>query len=320
MEIRDLSVDYVMPGRAIHAVSKVSLSLPAGSAMGLVGESGSGKSTLGMAILQLLDDNAKVTGEAFYNGEDLLQLPPQRLNELRWKEIAAVFQKSMNSLSPVHRIGGQMMDIYRIHHPKESLAARKARVLETLKMVHLPPRVFRLYPHELSGGMMQRVSIALSLLNHPRLILFDEATTALDVITQGQILAEVKRLQKELGLTRIMITHDMAVVASSCDLVAVLYAGRLMEVGSTAKIMEKPAHPYTQGLLNAFPSLYGEEKILSAIPGKLPDLSYDIPGCVFAPRCPHASERCRKERPTLQALPDGRQAACFMLEEVNENG
>jgi len=318
LDIRNLSVDYRMPSQTIHAVDHVSLSLEEGQSLGLVGESGSGKSTLGMAVLRLLGENAKVEGTVLYKGEELLTMTQNRLHELRWQEIAAVFQKSMNSLSPVHRIGGQMEDIYRVHHPKEGKASIREQVLEALKWVRLPQRVFRLYPHELSGGMMQRVSIALSLMNHPRLVIFDEATTALDVITQGQILSEVMRLEEEFHLTRIMITHDMAVVAQSCSHVAVLYAGRLMEVGPTKAVLSDPAHPYTKGLTGSFPSLYGMEKTLLSIPGRLPDLSYDIPGCVFAPRCPHATERCRRERPELTDLPDGRQAACFFPGEAQQ--
>ncbi len=319
LEISHLSVDYISAGRAVHAVDDVSLTLAAGGSLGLVGESGSGKSTLGMAVLRLLNDNARVRGAARLEGEDLLTMGDARLREVRWRKIAAVFQKSMNSLSPVHRIGMQMADIYRVHHPEEKKAAME-QVGEALQWVRLPKRVLKLYPHELSGGMMQRVSIALSLLNHPSLVIFDEATTALDVITQGQILKEIARLQQEFRLARIMITHDMAVVAGSCETVAVLYAGRLMEAGPTRAVLSSPMHPYTKGLTGAFPSLYGEGKTLSSIPGRLPDLSTDIPGCVFAPRCPYALARCRRERPPLLGLGGGRQAACFLVKEAENHG
>ena len=319
LEVRELTVDYALGRRRIRAVDQVSLSLVAGQSLGLVGESGSGKSTLGMALLRLLGENAQVTGQARFDGEDLLAMDLPRLQALRWQEISAVFQKSMNALSPVHRIGHQMADIYRVHHPREPRRALRERVLEALRWVNLPPRVYRLYPHELSGGMMQRVAIALSLLHRPRLVVFDEATTALDVITQGQILTEVKRLEREFHLTRIMITHDMAVVAQSCTHVAVLYAGRLMEVGPTREVLTAPLHPYTQGLTASFPTLHAADKTLSSIPGRLPDLSCRFPGCIFAPRCPRAMPRCRQERPPLKNLPGGRQAACFLLEEVTPN-
>ena len=248
-------------------------------------------------------------------------MPESRLRQVRWQELAAVFQKSMNALSPVHRIGNQMADVYRLHHPEADKAACRARVLEVLRQVDLAERVYKLYPHELSGGMMQRVSIALSLINHPRLVIFDEATTALDVITQGQILKEIQRLEKELGLTRMMITHDISVVATSCTHVAVLYAGRLMEVGPAASVLRSPAHPYTAGLMAAFPSLTGEKKPLQGIPGSLPDLTQTIPGCVFAPRCPYATEACRAAQPPLETIEPGWQAACHhCLREVSTHG
>ena len=322
LEIRDLCVDYLMQEGSVHAVDHVSLTLEEGSSLGLVGESGSGKSTLGMAILRLLPEKtARVTGSAVFQGEELLTMPESRLRQVRWQELAAVFQKSMNALSPVHRIGNQMADVYRLHHPEADKAACRARVLEVLRQVDLAERVYRLYPHELSGGMMQRVSIALSLINHPRLVIFDEATTALDVITQGQILKEIQRLEKDLGLTRMMITHDISVVATSCTHVAVLYAGRLMEVGPAASVLRSPAHPYTAGLMAAFPSLTGEKKPLQGIPGSLPDLTQTIPGCVFAPRCPYATEACRAAQPPLETIEPGWQAACHhCLREVSTHG
>ena len=322
LEIRDLCVDYLMQEGSVHAVDHVSLTLEEGSSLGLVGESGSGKSTLGMAILRLLPEKtARVTGSAVFQGEELLTMPESRLRQVRWQELAAVFQKSMNALSPVHRIGNQMADVYRLHHPEADKAACRARVLEVLRQVDLAERVYKLYPHELSGGMMQRVSIALSLINHPRLVIFDEATTALDVITQGQILKEIQRLEKELGLTRMVITHDISVVATSCTHVAVLYAGRLMEVGPAASVLRSPAHPYTAGLMAAFPSLTGEKKPLQGIPGSLPDLTQTIPGCVFAPRCPYATEACRAAQPPLETIEPGWQAACHhCLREVSAHG
>ena len=302
LDFKDVCVTYEMPGRSVYAVDHVSLSLEKGQSLGLVGESGSGKSTLGMALLRLLPDTAKVTGSMMLDGQDMLTLSPKELHNVRWKKLSAVFQKSMNALSPVHRIGRQMVDIYLLHAPNASKAEAKARVIEVLKVVGLGERVFRAYPHELSGGMMQRTAIALSLLNNPEMILFDEATTALDRITQGQILMEVKRLEKEFNLTRIMITHDISVVASSCTHIAVLYAGRLMETGATADVLKQPMHPYTIGLLNAFPKLHGEKTRMTGISGSLPDLSQPIPGCVFAPPL----SLCHGGVPQMCAAPDRR--------------
>ena len=178
-------------------------------------------------------------------------------------------------------------------------------------MVGLPDRVYRLYPHEMSGGMLQRVAIAISLLHSPQLLIFDEATTALDVVTQGQILEEVVRLEKALNTTRIMITHDMSVVSASCTKTAVMYAGQMMEIGQTRDVLKRPMHPYTQGLLHSFPTLTGERKTLESIPGSLPDLSVEHAGCVFAPRCPYATDRCHAKRPAARQMEDGRTVACW---------
>lgn len=315
LEFQHVSVDYLMGKHRVHAVDEVSFSVEKGDSVGIVGESGSGKSTLGLATLRLLDPKtADVRGQCLLEGEDLLSMSDQRLHEIRWRKLAAVFQKSMNALSPVHKIGLQMSDVYSTSHPDAGKAETKERVMAVLRQVNLAERVYSSYPHELSGGMMQRVSIALSLLNKPDLILFDEATTALDVVTQGQILKEVQQLEKELGLTRLMITHDISVVAASCSHVAVMYAGRLMEFGPTKNVLKNPVHPYTKGLMSAYPSLRGEKTAMSGIPGSLPDLKMDIPGCVFAPRCPYATDTCRSSRPQCRTIDEGWQAWCHFAE------
>ena len=287
--------------------------------MGIVGESGSGKSTLAMALLRLHPKSTEITGEALFDGKDLFSISEAEMNELRWMKLAVVFQKAMNALSPVHRISTQIEDIYRVHCPNASGEEIQERAMELLKLVNLPPRVYRLYPHEMSGGMLQRVAIAISLLHHPQLLIFDEATTALDVVTQGQILREILEMEKTLETTRIMITHDMSVVATTCNKVAVMYAGELMEFGMVKDVLTRPRHPYTQGLQDSFPSLKGENPKLLSIPGFLPDLSKDIPGCVFAPRCAHATERCRREKPPMTKTSEAGQAACWLC-VGDENG
>ena len=284
-----------------------------------MGESGSGKSTLAMALLRLHPKSTEITGEALFDGKDLLSISEAEMNELRWMKLAVVFQKAMNALSPVHRISPQIEDIYRVHCPSASGEEIQERAMELLKLVNLPPRVYRLYPHEMSGGMLQRVAIAISLLHHPQLLIFDEATTALDVVTQGQILREILEMEKTLETTRIMITHDMSVVATTCNKVAVMYAGELMEFGMVKDVLTRPRHPYTQGLQDSFPSLKGENPKLLSIPGFLPDLSKDIPGCVFAPRCAHATERCRREKPPMTKTSEAGQAACWLC-VGDENG
>ena len=319
LTVKDLNVTYINKTRRVMAVRRASFSIDKGDSLGIVGESGSGKSTLAMALLRLHPKSTEITGEALFDGKDLFSISEAEMNELRWMKLAVVFQKAMNALSPVHRISTQIEDIYRVHCPNASGEEIQERAMELLKLVNLPPRAYRLYPHEMSGGMLQRVAIAISLLHHPQLLIFDEATTALDVVTQGQILREILEMEKTLETTRIMITHDMSVVATTCNKVAVMYAGELMEFGMVKDVLTRPRHPYTQGLQDSFPSLKGENPKLLSIPGFLPDLSKDIPGCVFAPRCAHATERCRREKPPMTKTSEAGQAACWLC-VGDENG
>ena len=303
LELKNVNVRYIMKDKKVHACQHVSLEIEEQDSIGIVGESGSGKSTLVSAVLRLLPHRiTQVDGEILYNGKDLLKLTKDEMDALRWTDLSIVFQKSMSALSPVHKVGAQMEDVYRVHFPNADKNEIKQRVYDLFKVVNLSDRVYELYPHELSGGMMQRVSIALSLLHNPRLLVLDEATTALDVVTQSQILREIMSLEQNLNVTRIMITHDVSVVASTCKKIAVMYAGRLMESGETKDVLVNPQHPYTQGLLKSFPSFKGAKNDLRGIPGSLPDLSQDIPGCVFAPRCPFATEKCRTVEPELKTI------------------
>ena len=303
LELKNVNVRYIMKDKKVHACQHVSLEIEEQDSIGIVGESGSGKSTLASAVLRLLPHRiTQVDGEILYSGKDLLKLTKDEMDALRWTDLSIVFQKSMSALSPVHKVGAQMEDVYRVHFPNADKNEIKQRVYDLFKVVNLSDRVYELYPHELSGGMMQRVSIALSLLHNPRLLVLDEATTALDVVTQSQILREIMSLEQNLNVTRIMITHDVSVVASTCKKIAVMYAGRLMESGETKDVLVNPQHPYTQGLLKSFPSFKGAKNDLRGIPGSLPDLSQDIPGCVFAPRCPFATEKCRTVEPELKTI------------------
>ncbi len=313
LTLDNLCVTYKNKQKQVYAVKNAAFSINKGDALGVVGESGSGKSTLAMAVLRLLPKRtAEVTGTANFLGRDLLAMDDKQLTEIRWKELAVVFQKAMSSFSPVHRIGDQINDIYRVHNPHAQKDEAKARALELLKLVNLGERVWRLYPHELSGGMLQRVAIAMSLLFNPRLLILDEATTALDVVTQGQLLHEIKRMEQTMDMTRIMITHDMSVVAASCNKVAVMYAGDIVEVGPVKQVLKTPAHPYTQGLLGSFPSLKGETKALRAIPGSIPDLSKKYNECIFASRCPHVTDECRKARPETVSVGEDWSARCIL--------
>ena len=303
LELKNVNVRYIMKDKKVHACQHVSLEIEEQDSIGIVGESGSGKSTLASAVLRLLPQRiTQVDGEILYNGKDLLKLTKDEMDALRWTDLSIVFQKSMSALSPVHKVGAQMEDVYRVHFPNAQKEEIKQRVYDLFKVVNLSDRVYELYPHELSGGMMQRVSIALSLLHNPRLLVLDEATTALDVVTQSQILREIMSLEQNLNVTRIMITHDVSVVASTCKKIAVMYAGRLMESGETKDVLVNPQHPYTQGLLKSVPSFKGAKNDLRGIPGSLPDLSQEIPGCVFAPRCPCATDKCRTVEPELKTV------------------
>lgn len=305
LTLDNLNVTYLNKKKRVYAAKNIQFTLNKGISLGIVGESGSGKSTLAMAILGLLPQSgAEVTGQALLNGQNLVGLSQSEYAKLRWKDIAAVFQKSMNALSPVHRISEQVEDIYRVHDKSASAAQIAERCQYLFSLVNLPARVYRLYPHELSGGMLQRVCIAISLLFNPKLLILDEATTALDVVTQGQILEEILEIEKEFDMARITITHDMSVVAESCQQVAIMYAGEIMEIGWTKDVLSKPKHPYTIGLLASFPSLKDECKILKSIPGFLPDLSRQSTGCIFAARCPQKMEICTRKKPTAVKLED----------------
>ncbi|WP_313346905.1 ABC transporter ATP-binding protein [Sedimentibacter sp.] len=311
LSIKNENVIYKVKNKSIHAVNNVSFDIEQQDSLGIVGESGSGKSTLALSILRLLPKKTtEVSGEIIFEGINLLDLSESELENIRWKEISVVFQKSMNSLSPIHKIGSQMSDIYMLHNKTASKAEVKNKMTELLELVNLPQRVYTMYQHELSGGMMQRVSIALSLMHNPKLIIMDEATTALDVITQGQILSEITELEKRLNVTRIMITHDMSVVANTCKKIAVMYAGNLVEFGFVKDIISNPKHPYTQGLLKSFPTLKGERGVLRGISGSLPDLSVQHDGCIFESRCAAKGERCLKEKPGTVILENGRMVMC----------
>ena len=315
LDVRNLSVTYKNKNKCVYAVSNASFSIDQGDSMGIVGESGSGKSTMAMALLRLLPRKKTVVeGEAGFLGQDLLHISDEQLDKLRWKNLSVVFQKAMNSFSPVHRIGDQIEDIYRIHEPNATRKEAHGQAAKMLALVNLNERVYKLYPHELSGGMLQRVMIAVSLLHEPDLLIMDEATTALDVVTQGQILGELRKMESELKTSRIIITHDISVVSSSCNKIAVMYAGSLLESGHVSEVLARPAHPYTKGLLAAFPPLRGQRVVLESIPGYLPDMAARHEGCIFAARCPEAMEKCKSAAPARTDLGNDHFVSCHLIE------
>ena len=339
LDVKNLFVDYHASSGTVHAVTDVSFTLKRGEILGLAGESGSGKSTLAYAITCLLRPPAMISGgEILYyprqsqhgrdnsrvaithlskSGKsrqekggneqsiegtmpiDLLQLSPAQLRDLRWNDLAIVFQSAMNALNPVMMVGAQIMDVLRTHRPDMGSDARKERAIELFQLVGIAPDRLRSYPHELSGGMRQRAIIAIALALSPEILIMDEPTTALDVVVQREILTEIIRLRENLGFSVIFITHDLSLLLELADHVAIMYAGRIVEKASQRDLYLHPRHPYSYGLLNSFPSLHGPRRKMAGIPGSPPDLREVPPGCAFHLRCPLAIDVCHEVLPSL---------------------
>jgi len=323
LTLRNVSIAYHTRKGDVRAVRNVSLDLRAGESIALIGESGSGKTTLGLSIVRLLVKSAEVTeGEIIYRRDgkevNVLELNKNELREFRWKECAMVFQSALNAFNPVIRIWDQMRDTAQSHGWKDKKAIRQ-RSLELLRFVQLDAeRVIDSYPHELSGGMRQRVLIALSLLLDPQVLILDEPTTALDILTQRTIIDLLRKLKEEQHFTMIFISHDLAIAAELADRIATMYAGRVVELGSEDDIFYRPRHPYTLGLIRAVPKVVGDFQELFSIPGSPPDL-IDLPsGCKFHPRCPYATDKCREEEPDLVEVGPDHQAACWHWQEVEK--
>ncbi len=316
LAVKDLAIDYRQSRTIVRAVNHVSLSLEDGEALGVVGESGCGKSTLVKGILALLPKNAVVAdGTVFLQGQDMFRLDEAARRRLRWTAIAYVTQSAMDSLDPVARVIDQFAQTWRAHRRGDSHGLRM-RAEKLFESVGLDPRWLKSFPHELSGGMRQRVIIALSLLFEPVLLIADEPTTGLDVIVQRQVLDLLRRVRVEHRMAVIFVSHDIAVVAELCGSVAVMYAGRVVEKGTVADILGRPQHPYTIGLKQAFPDIRDPNRILISIPGAPPPLDRSIQGCAFAARCPFARGRCRVEKPVLRKI-SGQHVACHFAEEAD---
>ncbi len=306
LNIEDLTVRFDTPEGVITAVEGLNLTVEAGSTFGIVGESGSGKSQAMLAVMGLLAANGRATGRALLEGQDLLSMPAAALNRIRGNRLAMVFQDPMTSLNPYLTIERQLTEVLE-HHQGASRGQARRRVIEALEAVRIPEaeRRLRMYPHECSGGMRQRIMIAMALLCRPALLIADEPTTALDVTVQAQILSLLRDLQRDFGTAILMITHDLGVVAGLCDQVMVMYGARVMEQAPATRLFSQPLHPYTRGLLAAVPRLDGGGHRLAAIPGQPPNAASRPEGCPFATRCAQADTRCHQERPVLQgAAPD----------------
>jgi len=312
LSVQDLGVTFRTSRGTIRAVDGVSLSIAAGEVLGLVGESGSGKSVTLRAIGRLLRPNATVTGRIGWRGDDLLTASPQRLRAIRGAGIGMIFQEPTAALNPVLSIGLQIEESL-IAHTDLDRGQRRQRAIELLSLVGIPAAAERLgqYTHEFSGGMRQRAMIAIALAAQPQLLLADEPTTALDVTIQDQILKLLLRLVEELGMALLLVTHDLGVIAETCDRVAVMYAGRICESGSVGAIFAHPRHAYTDALLRAVPGEGRAREMLLSIPGQPPRLDRPVPGCAFAPRCGYAEARCAHERPALIACGSRHESACF---------
>ncbi len=314
LEVKDLKMYYFTSRGVVRAVDNVSFELKKGEVMGLAGESGCGKSSLGFTLMGMPTPPGKIVGGSVkIDGREIVGLPENVLRrEIRWQKISMIFQGAMNALNPVYTIGYQMIEplIYHKGMEKEEALDRAMRYLE---LVGLSPEIVYRYPHELSGGMKQRVIIATALILEPEVVIADEPTTALDVVVQAQIINLMKKLKKELGLSMIFITHDLSILAEISDRVAIMYAGKIIEIGDSQKIYYEPAHPYTQKLLAAIPRLHEDVDKLEFIPGQPPNLINPPSGCRFHPRCPYAMQVCKEQEPELKEIDKDHYAACWLL-------
>jgi len=312
LEVTDLTTCYNLKDHKLWACKGVSLRLERGEALGLVGESASGKTTAALSLVKLLPDNAMVTGGSIrLNGKELSHATEEELRRIRWKEISIIFQGAMNALNPVRPVGDQIEEALRIH---DKLTDKEASMLtrSLFESVEIDARRLKEYPHEFSGGMRQRVMIAMAVACSPKVVIGDEPTTALDVMVQAQVLQLLEDLRREREMGLILITHDLSVVGESCDKVAVMYAGRIVESGSTEAVFEKPMHPYTEALIAAFPNIEKERNLAGSIAGSPPDLLHPPEGCSFHERCGRALPCCSEKEPTMLELSSGHLCACHL--------
>lgn len=318
LEVEDAVVTYSTSSGDLTAVDGITFTVGENEIFGLVGESGCGKSTAAQAILRLLPSNGQVTsGSIRYRGIDLTELSKRELDALRWEHLSLISQGAMNALNPVHPISNQIVEAIQAHREVSTDEARD-RVAELFEMVGLDPKRMDDYPHQYSGGMKQRAYIAMSLALDPDLIIADEPTTALDVIVQDQILKRLKELRDELGISVIIISHDISVIAETCNRLGVMYSGKLMEYGNLKEIFAEPYNPYTLGLQNAFPTLRGDQSDLISIPGSPPDIASLPDGCRFMKRCPFATSECASEHPPLEPVSDDHASACYHHDSIEQ--
>ena len=316
LDVQNLTTYYIIRRGAVKAAENVSFKVQRAEAMGLAGESGCGKTTVALSLLRILPPNGKIMGgKIIFDGEDILSLSEKEMRErIRWKGISLIFQGAMNALNPVYKVGDQIVEAIILHEPRVSPYEAKKRAEKLFELVGIEPSRIESYPHEMSGGMKQRAMIAMALACNPKLLIADEPGTALDVIVQAQVLKLLKELKEKLGISIIMITHDLSMIAEICDSLAIMYAGNIVERGDVVSLFKRPLHPYTQGLIKAFPSLQSEKREMSSIPGSPPNLINPPRGCRFHPRCKFAMDICKRKTPKLKEVSKGHYVACFLVD------
>lgn len=321
LDVQHLTMHYTVKSGEVQAVDDVSFTLAQGEALGLVGESGCGKTSIAMTLIRLLADNASIVdGKVILAGTDVARLTDDQMRKHRWSDISMVFQGAMNAWNPVYKVGDQIWEAMEQHFPDMMETEGLKRIAELFELVGLAPEMMERYPHEFSGGMRQRAIIAMALSCDPKIIIADEPTTALDVIVQDQILRELKHVQEALGMAIIYISHDVAVIAEVSDRIGVMYAGKLVELGSTDEVFPHPKHPYTYLLLASTPSVKGPRRKLAPLEGEPPDLEKPPTGCRFHPRCPFATEICSTDEPPFREISEGHHVACWHSDTVPELG
>jgi len=300
LDVRHLTTHYLTARGWVRATEDISFTVEPGKALGIAGESGCGKTTVALSLLKILPRGGRIRkGSIIFDGTDLVPLSDGEMRKIRWKGISIVFQGAMNALNPVFKVGDQIVEAITIHEPDVDKKTALDRARSLLELVGVEPDRVDNYPHEFSGGMRQRALIAMALAANPKLLVADEPGTALDVIVQAQTLKLMRELKDKLGLSMVMISHDLSIIAETCEKVAIMYAGRIVEYGDAEAIFKEPLHPYTQGLVKAFPSIHGERIRLTSIPGTPPDLLNPPSGCRFNPRCPYVMDVCKRVEPPL---------------------
>jgi len=316
LDVQDLTTHYTTLRGPVKAVEEVSFQVRRGEALGLAGESGCGKTTVALSILRILPSAGRIVGgKVLFNDRNIVDLHEDEIRKsIRWKEISIVFQGAMNALNPVYKVGDQIVEAIVTHEPHVNKKEAEERTQKLLEMVGIDPSRASNYPHEFSGGMRQRALIAMSIACNPKLLIADEPGTALDVIVQAQVLKLLRELKSKLNLAMILITHDLSIIAETCEKTAIMYAGRIGEYGDITAIFKEPLHPYTQGLLGAFPSIRAAKTRMVSIPGLTPDLLDPPPGCKFHPRCPYAMDVCKKKEPELEKVGKAdHYVACYLV-------